>query len=131
MACQVKDRIVYYPLEKVVEHMDEKMLKRFKKNNGKLRKFVEKDLLTFDESEEKGREEKEGEAEPKPNLTTNTNTNANANTNAGKHSVSLKDKEMAVSRNMNSIGFVKNRANQSLAKEVSLEAGDFVCGQRV
>ena len=92
MACFIKTRMCYFPLEKVVELTDEKVVKRLKKNNGKLKKFAEKDEPPLEE--------------PAPE-------------EAAKWTVRvLKDYERYLTDHMNSVGILKKAINNPLANEV-------------
>jgi len=94
MGCFIKNKMCYYPIEKIVEIVDEKILKRLKKNNGKLKKFIEKDpQLVY---------------EPVLDDTTGTISKL------------LKENEQLITDNMNSIGVLKKHINNPLMNEVGL-----------
>ena len=89
----MKDKVVYYTLEKTLENADEKTIKRLKKNNGKLKKFIEKDY---------------------PLKVSPENSQENEITIE-----IFKDKEAVVTGYMNSIGFLKQKMLAYLNQEVS------------
>ena len=92
LACVVKDKVIYYALEKTLDNVDEKTIKRLKKNNGKLKKFIEKDYPS----------------KISPEISENEIP-----------SELLKEKEGVVASYMNSIGFLKQKMLACLSQEVS------------